>query len=163
MNSVRKEKIIAVGLFAFSLLYFYGSIQLKLGAVANPGAGFMPIAIAVLLLGATSRYLYQIFVSKECTSDKNSDGAALPGRNSVTLYLVGCLVLYPILLSTMDFLIATTFLVYGSLRLLQYKSKRRSALIAVILPVVTYFTFAKILGVALPTGALEVLLLHVGG
>lgn len=163
MNYARQEKAIGIGLFAFSLIYFYGSTQLKLGVVENPGAGFMPTVIAVLLLGATSLYLYQLFSSKVSSADKRSEEEKLQGGNAVTLYLGGCLVLYPILLSTVDFLIATAFLVYGSLRLLQYRNKCWSAVLAVILPAVTYFVFAKILGVALPTGILEVLLLRVGG
>ncbi len=158
MNAVMKEKLVAVGLFLFAMVYGYGSMQLRLGSAANPGAGFIPAIVAISLLAATAYYLYQVFSAKQGKADVGEQSE----KNHIVIYLSACLVIYPLLLSVIDFWLSTSLLVFCSLRLLEYENLWRSLGVAVLFPAIIYIIFARILSVSLPTGFLELLLLRIG-
>lgn len=159
MNAIAKEKIISLGLLLFAVIYCYGSLQLKLGVVANPGPGFVPLVVAVLLIVASSLHVYRLFAVK--TEGKGNDS---PTEKNMAPLCLGCfLILYPLLLSILDFVAATTLLVLGTLRILQYKNLVWSLVTAVLMSIITYVVFARILGVALPTGFIEIILMQIGG
>ena len=43
-----KERIVSLGILLFALVYTAGAISLKVGTLAQPGAGQFPAAIAIL-------------------------------------------------------------------------------------------------------------------
>ena len=47
-----KDRIVALGFVLFALVFLAGSLPLKVGTAARPGAGFMPAVVGVCLLAA---------------------------------------------------------------------------------------------------------------
>jgi hypothetical protein len=156
--SPRGEKVAAVALWTFSLIYFFSSLRLKLGRMANPGSGFMPLLVGICLLLCATIYLAQVF-----RAGRERTGAASPpanGRNYwVPMGIGACVVVYPFLLGALDFLLATFLVVAPILVILKFKNLAVSLLTAALITVLAYFIFARVLGVVLPNGILEQFLL----
>jgi putative tricarboxylic transport membrane protein len=158
MGVVTKEKIVALALLLFSVVYCYGSMQLKLGSLANPGPGFVPLVVAVLLTAASAFYVYSVFAGKS-----GAQGGAPVESARISVYLGCFLLFYPMLLMALDFVMATSLLVLVTLRMLKYRNLIWSLAISVLMSVLTFVVFSRLLGVALPSGPVEIILMQIGG
>ncbi|MBI5968243.1 MAG: tripartite tricarboxylate transporter TctB family protein, partial [Deltaproteobacteria bacterium] len=115
----RKEKITAVVLFGFSLLYFFSCWHLKLGTASNPGPGFIPVVIGSLLLLCTTSYLMRVFGSK-FSERKTGDIAAGEEKNYRAIYgILACTTAYPFILEILKFSISTLTVAFVMLILLK--------------------------------------------
>ncbi|MBE3572506.1 MAG: tripartite tricarboxylate transporter TctB family protein [Moorella humiferrea] len=149
-----QEITIAVGILIFALLYLGGSISLKVGTLSQPGPGFMPAAVATLLLITALAHTFQ------CFRDHNKKEE---GKNSwfepSSLVIGAVTIIYPFLLRPLNFLLATFITLFALLRILKYKSTLVSFLIAFFTTIFAFIIFSKFLGVILPAGPLEDLIL----
>jgi putative tricarboxylic transport membrane protein len=159
----RNRKITAYALFAFSLFYLFFTLKLKMGTPKNPGPGFVPACIGILLILSTGYHL--IGVLKACASEGKIERTAPPGeKNYLAIYgTLACTLLYPFILETLKFLISTFIVSFFMLLILQHRKPVFSFLIAFCISVVSFIVFSLILGVGLPNGPLEVLLFRIGG
>jgi len=157
-----KEKITALVLLVISVLYFGGCWKLKLGSWSNPGPGFIPLIIGFSLLVSSCIKFYQVFFPKR-TEGTSSGEDKDEGKNYWVVYgILLSIILYPILLGYLKFLITTVLLLFFLSVLLKYKNPLSSLMFAVIIAGASFFIFARFLGVALPSGALEEILYAIG-
>lgn len=77
---------------------------------------------------------------------------------STTLLLLGILITYAAILSPLGYVIATTLFFPLSSRVLGSPRLRRDTLVGLVISVVIYVTFTRLLGVRLPAGLLGALL-----
>jgi putative tricarboxylic transport membrane protein len=159
----RNRKIAAVALFAFSIFYLFFSMKLKMGAPKNPGPGFVPAWIGVLLILTTGYHL--ISVLKACAAEGKAESPTAQGeKNYLAIYgTLACTLLYPFILETLKFLISTSLVSFLMLFLLQPRKPVFSIFLALVISVVSFIVFSRLLGVGLPNGYLEVLLFRIGG
>ncbi len=157
-----REKITVLVLLAISLLYFGWGWSLKLGSWSNPGAGFVPRVVGIVLLCfAGVKFWLVFFGSRE--GKKPSSGTPGKSRNPRAVFgLLLAIILYPILLGYLNFLITTTLVLFLLFVLLKYRTPVFSLLVAGVFAVVSFFIFARFLGVSLPSGPLEEILYALG-
>lgn len=147
-----QEKIIALGILVFALIYLAGSISLSVGTLTQPDPGFMPAAIAALLLVAAALNAYRCF--RQAAEDKGTGPLLKPmGVALVTLA-------YPFLLRPLHYLLATFIVLFILFRLFRYKSPAVSFLLSAVITVASFVIFSKLLGVVLPAGTLEDMILR---
>ena len=156
-----KEKSVALGLFAISVLYAVGCLELKLGTLRQPGPGLFPSLIAAALLLSAGAYLYRVFKNK---GDESARSEGLSQKDLRTLGgLSVCIFAYPAMLMGLDFIPATFLTVFGMLLILKFRSWPVSLLVALFTALVCFIVFAMLLGVALPSGAIEMFLYKLKG
>ena len=97
-----KNKLTALSLFCFTILYLIGGWGLKVGTMRKPGPGLFPRLIGIGLLVSTGLYLWQVL--KDETESKPLPGPAKPG---VVVLLAGSILVYPLLLYYLNFIVAT--------------------------------------------------------
>jgi Tripartite tricarboxylate transporter TctB family len=151
-----KERIVALGILAFALVYCAASISLKVGTLAEPGAGQFPTFIAVCLLGCSGLLAYRAF--RTVTPDTGH-----VWNQVAPIGIAVSLVAYPVLLRALAFLPSTFIVLAVLFKLLGVKSLVRSTVGAGFTTVVSFVVFGVLLGVVLPSGQLEQSLLRLLG
>ena len=148
-----RERVISIGIFVFALIYLAGSIPLQVGNLAEPGPGFMPAGIAIILLLVSGLHAYQIF--RQPSDDKDSTwNKVIPwGIAVVTL-------IYPLILARIGYLLATFIILVALFRLLKFKTVLVTLLTSFFVSLVSFLLFAKLLSVALPAMFLEEFILR---
>jgi hypothetical protein len=152
-----KERIVSLGILLFAMVYTAGAIVLKVGTLAQPGAGQFPAAIAVSLLAISGFHAWRTF---RMTSEKEE------GRRWTQLAPVGiaaALVVYPILLKTVNFLTSTFLVLFVLFRLLRFRTTTASFLTALVMTILSFIIFTGLLGVVLPAGVMEQFILSTTG
>jgi hypothetical protein len=145
-----KERIVALGLFVFSLIFLAGALALKVGTMAQPDAGFMPAAVGASLLVAAAYNLVQQFRQPVAANQGKAGGLALAPSGIAAATLV-----YPVLLSFLNYLTSTFLVLAALLLLLRFKSPLVGVLTALAAALASFVFFGKLLNVVLPSGALE--------
>jgi len=152
-----KERIVSLGILVFALVYLAGSLSLKVGTLAQPGAGQFPAMVAFFLLVIAAFHAWRTFRK---TSPKEE------GHNWTQLAPAGiaaALIFYPILLKTLSFLVSTFIVLYVLLRLLRFKTTLISFLTALFTTLLAFTIFTGLLGVTLPNGFMEGFILKTMG
>ena len=152
-----KERIVSLGILVFALVYVAGSIALKVGTLAQPGAGLFPAVVAFSLLAVAAFHVWRTF---RRTADKDE------GHSWTQLAPAGiaaALVFYPILLKTLDFLFSTFIVLFVLLRLLRFKTTLISFLTALFTTIFSLLVFTGLLGVVVPSGVMEQFILTLLG
>jgi hypothetical protein len=144
-----KERIVSIGILVFALVYLAGSISLKVGTLAQPGAGQFPAVIAVCLLAAAAYNAWRVFRSRETAEEGKSWSQLAPAGIALVL------VVYPLLLKTLSFLISTFLALFLMFRLLRFRTTLFSLLTALLTTLMSFVLFAGFLGVVVPGGAME--------
>ncbi|MEW6265271.1 MAG: tripartite tricarboxylate transporter TctB family protein [Thermodesulfobacteriota bacterium] len=160
-NGRRKEKITAVVLAGFSILYFISCFRLELGNPSNPGPGFFPLVIGFLLTVCAGAYLARVFRGKTLP-EKAVASVEVKNYRAIAV-IVASGIVYPLLLGTLKFVIATFVVTFFMLYILKPRKLLSSIFLALALAIVAFLTFARLLGVGLPMGPLEIFLFHIGG
>jgi hypothetical protein len=164
LGKLRQERMAAVLLWVFSVVYLYASSQLKLGIPKKLGAGFIPILIGLLLFVSASVYLYKALAAKSEARDLESeDGFGDRGVQydwPAVLGIAGCLVAYPFLLGRFHFILSTFAVTFAMLLFLRFKRPVHALWVAVVITITAYVLFSVILGVVLPNGPAEVFVLR---
>jgi hypothetical protein len=137
----------------FACFVCAGSLKLGFGSFSDPGAGFMPLLSALLLIflsavdlaiGLTSRW-------KNDRKDREIWSDIQWERLIGTLIV---LVLYATLMPVLGFSLPTAALLFVLFRLIERRSWWRTALGAIAVTAVFYFGFGVALGAQLPKGVL---------
>lgn len=144
-----KERIVAAGILVFALAYVAGSVSLKVGTLAEPGAGQFPAAIAVALLAVAGVHAWRVFRAPAAGDSLRGWAKAEPVGVAVAL------VVYPILLRAVSFLAATLVILFVLFRLLGFKRNATAFATALVTTVASFVVFAGFLGVVLPSSPVE--------
>lgn len=146
-----KQKLTALSLFCFSILYVAGAWGLKLGSLRKPGPGFLPRLVGVCLVLCTGAHLWNVVRKKtESSSDESSEGNAW-----TVAWLAGAILAYPVLLYFLKFILATFVVIYFMLLVLKFKGPVWDCAIALGVVVLTFVIFSMVLGVTLSIGPIE--------
>jgi putative tricarboxylic transport membrane protein len=141
-----KERVISLIILVFSMVYLAGSISIDVGTIAQPGPGFLPAGIAIALIVAAGVNVYKAFR----TSKEQGEGFQV-----TPVAMAACLFVYPIILKPFYFVVATFVVLFILLRLMKFKSLPVSLVTALVITIISYYIFANLLGVVLPSGPIE--------
>jgi hypothetical protein len=144
-----KERIVSLGILIFAMVYTAGAIALKVGTLAQPGAGQFPAAIALCLLAISAFHVWRTFRRTAEKDEGHSWTQIAPAG------IAAALVVYPILLKTLSFLFSTFIVLFVLLRLLRFKTTLISFLVALVTTILSFIIFAGLLGVVVPSGVIE--------
>ena len=152
-----KERIVSLGILVFAMVYMAGAIALKVGTLAQPGAGQFPATIAICLLAVSGFHAWRTF-RKTAKEDEGHSWTQLAPAG-----IAAVLVVYPILLKTLDFLLSTFIVLFVLFVLLRFKTILISFLTALFTTIFSLIVFMGFLGVVLPTGVMEQFILTILG
>lgn len=150
-----KERIVSLGVLIFALVYLAGSISLKVGTLAQPGAGQFPAAIAFSLLAVAGFHAWRTFRKTAEKEEGHSWTQLAPAGIGTTL------IVYPILLKTLSFMLSAFIVLFLLFRLLRFKTALASFFIALFVAVSAFILFAGLLGVVVPSGVMEQFILGI--
>lgn len=157
----RKQIIISLALFGFSLFYFLSALRLKMGTPRNMGPGFVPAMIGVLLLVSTAFHFIRLY--RERPSGEVMEQSAEEANNYWAIAgILVCTAAYPLILETLKFITSTFLVGFAMLLLLKPRNLLFSFLFSLGMAVGCFFLFSRFFGVALPSGFLEGLLFRIG-
>jgi len=157
------EKITAAILLFFSLLYCLKGLSLQVGVPKNPGPGFIPVIIGILLVSCTGFYMVRVFRKRDLEGKGGKTSEEEKKNYVAILGITACAILFPLILETLKFLM-TTFVVSFFMFLALRPKKRAFALfLAAGMSVSSFLIFSRLLGVALPMGFLETFFFRIGG
>jgi len=160
-NGRRKEKIIAVVLVGFSVLYLVSSFRLEIGNPRNPGPGFFPIAIGGILTVCTVIHLARA-LRKGRPREKAAPSVGRKNYRAIAV-IVASGIVYPLILGTLKFLVSTFAVTFCMLYILKPERLFSWIFLALVMVIASFIVFSRLLGVGLPMGPLEVFLFHIGG
>ena len=150
-----KERIVSAGILAFALAYLAGSLSLKVGTLAQPGAGLFPAIIAFFLLAVAAFHAWRTFRTTGERTEGHSWTELAPAG------IAAALIVYPILLKGVNFLLSTFIVLFLLFRLLRFHTTLVSFLTALIATLVSFIIFAGLLGVVVPGGFVEEFILKI--
>jgi hypothetical protein len=152
-----KERIVSLGILLFALVYVAGSIALKVGTRAQPGAGLFPAAVAFSLLAVAGFHVWRTFRKTTEKEEGHSWTQLAPAG------IAAALVVFPILLKTLSFLFSTFIVLFVLFRLLRFKTTLTSFLTALVTTILSFIIFTGLLGVVVPSGVMEQFILTILG
>jgi len=157
------EKITAAILLVFSLLYFFKGLNLQVGVPKNPGPGFIPVIIGILLVSCTGFYMVRVFRKGglEGKGEKTSEGEKK--NYAAILGITACAILFPLILETLKFLMTTFVVSFFMFVVLKPKKRAFALFLAAGMSLSSFLIFARLLGVGLPMGFLETFFFRLGG
>src|SRR5574340_568136 len=149
---MRKTGEIVVGLcFAcVGLLFVIGAVQLRVGIPTEPRPGFFPFIDGVILIALSALFLIQAWGGRAGESQAF-------GKMKGPALVVLTLILYVATLESLGYVITTAILAAVVLKVMDTKPVVL-ILMSLILAVVSYLLFDRLLGVTLPPGLLAAFL-----
>jgi len=149
---MRKTGEIVVGLcFAcVGLLFLTGAVKLRVGVPTEPQPGFFPFIDGVILVALSILFLIQAWGGR--TGEREAFGQ-MKGPALVVLTLI----LYVATLESLGYVITTAILAAVVLKVMKTKPLVL-VLTSLMLAVVSYLLFDRLLGVTLPPGLLAAFL-----
>jgi putative tricarboxylic transport membrane protein len=145
---VRRDVVVAAVALALGAAAISESAKLPLGTVRNPGQGFFPWWIGVVIVLLAAVLLTQALKSRPSTNQRAA------GRIAKVTALLLALAAYTFLLDFLGYLICTFFLVLFMLRATDPHRWPVALSMALFTAVGSYVVFAIWLSVPLPRGAL---------
>jgi putative tricarboxylic transport membrane protein len=162
-NGRRNERIIAITLVGFSVLYLVTSFRLEIGSMRNPGPGFLPVWIGIFSTACTGLYLLRVTRKKAFRREAGKESAGERKNYRAIAGIIACGLVYPLILETFKFLVSTFVVTFFMLYLLKPRQPVFSIFLSLAIAIVFFLTFSRLLGVGLPMGAIEIFLFHIGG
>lgn len=144
---------------AMAGVYLYEAIRMPMGTIEYPGVGFVPVlfgtGLLVLCFVLVGEELLTARSGKTGLKDSGQKPVGINSRNLKRMsILILSFLLFPLALSTLGFLVATSALLLVSLRIMQYKKWIHSIVVALAATFMAHFLFVHLLGLSLPTGLL---------
>lgn len=162
-NNPRREVVSAVVLVVFSTVYFVSGFRMNRGTIQEPGPGFLPLVIGILLVLCTSIFLAGA-LRRRTRSAEPVKAAVKEKKNYRAIFgILLCALVYPLILQRLKFIVSTFIVAMMMLILLQPKKPFFSLSLAAAMAVGTYVIFSVLLEVSLPMGFLETLFFRIGG
>jgi putative tricarboxylic transport membrane protein len=146
-----KNFIGALVFLAFGLFGTFEGYRLKPGTLSAPGAGFFPFYLGIIVTILSFILLFKVFMVKLASKE---DFFKIGGRWKRLLFALALFVAYVYALKPVGFLICSFVLLILLLRVVEGRSWKSTLIISVICTVLSYFVFAKYLGVPLPKGVI---------
>jgi putative tricarboxylic transport membrane protein len=128
----------------------WGALQMPMGTLGHPGAGFLPFWVGAALALMSVSLIVRSLRARE---DPGDDGSAGRDRQRMVGVLAG-LVLYSLLLEPVGFLAVTWLLLTGLARLLEAPGWPAAVVFGALGTAGSYGLFGLWLGVPLPRGFL---------
>lgn len=149
---MRKSRDIVVGLvfMAIGIVFMIGAIKLQVGVPTEPRPGFFPFIDGIILIVLSALFLIQAW------GGRTGETQAF-GKMEGPVLVVLTLILYVATLETLGYVITTTILSAVVLKVMETKP-RTLVLVSLILAVLSYLIFDRLLGVTLPRGLLATFL-----
>lgn len=151
MDQNKKEQVSSIFLLLFSVFICFFSYKLSIGSIHNPGGGFFPFYLGIILGLLSIKNLTKAIAQRKIAVEttKTSD-AGINWKNII----VTCVVLffYPLLLSILGFPISTFLFTVLFLRLIE--PQRWPVVLGTggAVAIVFYFIFQYWLKIQFPTG-----------
>jgi putative tricarboxylic transport membrane protein len=142
--------VVGLGFLAIGIAFAISSIKLKIGVPTEPQPGFFPFFDGIILIVLSVLFLMQAWRGRA------GDSPAF-GNVRAPFIVVLTLVLYVATLETLGYIITTAILAAAVLRVMETKL-RVLVLVSLILAVVSYLLFDRLLGVTLPRGLMAAFL-----
>ena len=139
---------IAVLMLAVATFFMWGALRMPAGTFAVPGPAIVPLILGTLLAATGVALIIKTLVSR-------AQGPAPPitfGLPAV-LILFGSLTAVAFAFEPAGFMATISMFLFAMLRTFSRLGTLRSALLAIVITLVTYWFFASLLGVSLPRGA----------
>ena len=134
---------------AVSLLAAFEGYRLKPGNLAEPGAGFFPFYIGIILAALSLVLLIQVLGTR---LSRKEEPFAIGGRWGRLLFALALFPVYVYAVKPLGYLICSFVLMILLLRGVEGQSWKLTFVISVLCTVLSYVVFAKYLGVPLPMG-----------
>nr|WP_309098389.1 tripartite tricarboxylate transporter TctB family protein [Fredinandcohnia onubensis] len=142
------KNIFSLLIVVFAGVYLFSSLQFPFMKDSRPGAGFLPILIAVGLLVLS---LIDLIKSFKENKDSKMDRTFLKDFAMI----VASIAIYILLFIFLGALIGTIVFTFIVLTLINKRKNLQNALISIIGPAVIYVFFEYLLDTNLPLGILE--------
>ena len=157
MTKISHNLIGAMVIGSITLIYLYEAVQLPFGSLVTPGSGFVPVIVAVIILAMCIFKAGAELLFPSGNDDKKVDlwSDDEPSKNvdqKRPLKIMIAVILYPIVLGYLGFILATSILLFVTLRFMEYRSWWVSLLVAIVITIVTKFVFGNIFDVMFPMG-----------
>jgi len=134
----------------------FQSIRLGLGQWVDPGSGFLPFCLSIVLgLLAFILLISRVFKRKENHQTKNEAFRVGPQWKKALYLMVGSLIYVTILWETLGYLISTAIFLFFLLKFVGSQSSVRSVIISIVATVISYLIFQTWLQCMLPKGLLK--------
>jgi putative tricarboxylic transport membrane protein len=147
MKGKKRYMIVHLLWIVLSIMICLGSVQLNLGALTEPGPGFMPFVIGVLLLLLSIASLLE-----ENRSIKEQILPSMPRERALKLiFTMVALWLYAILLPVAGFVLTTFALMLFLFKVIEKVRWQMAVIASGLSVVVCYFLFTS-LGAEFPKG-----------
>jgi putative tricarboxylic transport membrane protein len=145
---VSRDVVVAALALALGAVAIFESAKLPLGTVRNPGQGFFPWWISLVIV------LLAVVLLAQALTSRPSTNRQAPGRIAKVTALLLVLAAYTFLLDLLGYLICTFFLVLFMLRATDPHRWSVALSMALLTAVGSYVVFAVWLSVPLPRGLL---------
>nr|WP_304214015.1 tripartite tricarboxylate transporter TctB family protein [Fredinandcohnia onubensis] len=142
------KNIFSLLIVIFAGVYLFSSLQFPFMKDSRPGAGFLPILIAVGLLVLS---LIDLIKSFKENKDSKLDGTFLKDFAMI----VASIAIYILLFIFLGALIGTIVFTFIVLTMINKRKNMQNAMISIIGPAVIYVFFEYLLDTNLPLGILE--------
>jgi putative tricarboxylic transport membrane protein len=146
----RGEIVVGLGFLAVGIAFVVNAVKLKIGVPTEPQPGFFPFFDGIILIVLSALFLVQAWRGRV------GDSPAF-GKVGAPFIVVLTLILYVATLETLGYIIATAILSAVVLRVMETKPLVL-VLVSLILAVVSYLLFDRLLGVTLPRGLMAAFL-----
>ena len=123
------------------------AVKYGLGGFSTPGPGFLPLVICLALI-----FLNSLLIIKDFQSRNTVKKIVLGEKWKNIFYLMLVCVAYVLLWDVLGFILNTFLLMWFSLKIVGGDSVIKSAIIALIISVLTYLIFDTYLGIRFPGG-----------
>jgi putative tricarboxylic transport membrane protein len=146
----KRDVISSVVLILVGLVVIVWSIRLQVGTLLRPMPGFFPFLVGFGIIVLSLILLVQGWLGRTTASKAY-------GRWQRPLIMVAGLAVYSIILDPLGYILSTIFIAAITLRILGVMSWKVIGASSVVLSVLVYFLFTRLLGVELPAGVLSFL------
>jgi hypothetical protein len=145
--TLRADHVAGAFFVAAGLLVIALSGDLPFGGLSMPGAGFLPLIVAVLIIVFGASLILRAKESRAFTEITWDDG-----RHALQVLLITAIA--TVLYTVLGFIITMILMMIALLVIIERKNFVRAAAYSTVVAIVTYVTFVHLLQSPLPTGVL---------
>ena len=139
---------IAVFLLAVAAFFIWGALRMPAGTFAVPGPAIVPLILGTLLAATGA-----VLIIKTLVSRAQRPGQPVTFDLRAVIILFGSLTAVAFAFEPAGFMATISVFLFALLRTFSPLGTLRSALLAIVITLVTHWFFASLLGVSLPRGA----------
>jgi hypothetical protein len=148
---IRNKTLVAgLGCGVFSLVYLWEARGLPIGSTAQPGIGYVPDLIGKIALFLSVVVVIRSWLAERREGSRISTPIFDRGKSP---WILGVLVIvYPLVLDSFGFFLATVPFLYSSLWVMGHRGKLSAIVISLSMVSISYYLFAMVMSVRFPAG-----------